>query len=75
MIERQKKGEVLECFGAGTAVIVSAVKNIEYKGVNYNIPVDPKLQIGAISYEIRNKLLDIQEGRSPDRFNWVLRVK
>ena len=50
MIERQKKGEVLECFGAGTAVIVSAVKNIEYKGVNYNIPVDPKLQIGAVSY-------------------------
>ena len=50
VVERQKKGEVMECFGAGTAVIVSAVKNIEYKGVNYSIPVDPTLQIGPVSH-------------------------
>lgn len=75
VVERQKKGELLECFGAGTAVIVSGVKNIEYNGVNYNIPVDEKLQIGPISYEVRKKILDLQEGRSPDIFNWVHRVK
>lgn len=75
MVERQKKGELLECFGAGTAVIISGVKNIEYRGVNYNIPVDDKLQIGPISYQIRKKILDIQEGRAQDPFGWVHRVK
>lgn len=62
-------------FGAGTAVIVNGVRNIEYKGVQYNIPIDEKLQIGAISYKIRQKILDIQEGRAKDPFGWVLKVK
>lgn len=62
-------------FGTGTAIIVSGVRNLEYNGVQYNIPVDEKLQIGAISYKIRQKLLDIQEGRAADPFGWVLRVK
>lgn len=65
----------MEVFGAGTAVIVSGVRNIEYKDVQYNIPIDEKLQIGAISYKIRQKILDIQEGRVADPFGWVLRVK
>jgi branched-chain amino acid aminotransferase len=65
----------LECFGAGTAVIISGVKNIEYNGVNYKIPVDDKLQIGPISYKIRSEILAIQEGRSADPFNWVHRAK
>jgi branched-chain amino acid aminotransferase len=75
VIERQKKGELLECFGAGTAVIINGVKNIEYRGVNYSIPFDEKLQIGPISAQIRQKILDIQEGRTPDPFGWVHRVK
>lgn len=62
-------------FGTGTAIIISGVRNLEYNGVQYNIPVDEKLQIGAISYKIRQKLLDIQEGRAADPFGWVLRVK
>lgn len=56
-------------------MIVNGVRNIEYKGVQYNIPVDEKLQIGAISYKIRQKILDIQEGRAKDPFGWVLKVK
>ena len=75
VIERQQRGELIECFGAGTAVIVNGVKNIEYKGVNYAIPVDEKLRIGPISYQIRSKILDIQEGRAADPFQWVRRVK
>lgn len=65
----------MEVFGAGTAVIVNGVRNIEYKGVQYSIPVDENLQIGAISYKIRQKILDIQEGRVADPFGWVHRVK
>jgi branched-chain amino acid aminotransferase len=60
VIERLQKGELLECFGAGTAVVVSSVNNISYKGVNYPVPVDSKLNIGPISHKIRQNLLDIQ---------------
>lgn len=60
MIERHQKNQLVECFGAGTAVIVSGVKNIEYKGTNYNIPVDEKLQIGPVTHRIRNGILEIQ---------------
>jgi branched-chain amino acid aminotransferase len=65
----------LECFGAGTAVIVSGVSNIHYKGTNYPIPVERTLNIGKISHQIRKSLLDIQEGRAEDRYGWITRVK
>lgn len=50
VIERHKKGELLECFGAGTAVIVNGVNNIHYQGKDYPISIDPTLNIGKISH-------------------------
>lgn len=38
--ERSRSGELLECFGAGTAVILSPVSNIEFEGHQIDIPVD-----------------------------------
>lgn len=75
MVERAKKGELLEAFGAGTAVIISSIKNIEYEGHNYEIPYDKDLNFGKIAFDIRRKLLDIQEGRVKDKFGWVKRLK
>ena len=40
VIERHGRGELIEVFGTGTAVMVSSVKNIEYQGKNYDIPID-----------------------------------
>jgi len=74
VIERHKKGELLECFGAGTAVIISGVKEIEFRGQKVTI-LDDKTLIGPISHEIRNKILGIQEGRIPDKFGWVKLLK
>ena len=73
-VERHAKGEVLECFGAGTAVIISGVDNIEYKGKQYRMPVPEKLGMGEISMKIRQAILDIQEGRREDKLGWVRRV-
>lgn len=39
----------MECFGTGTAVIVSPIMNLHFKGVDYNIPVDTNLQCGPIT--------------------------
>lgn len=49
VMERHKKGELLECFGAGTAVIVSGVKEIEYKGSKIQL-LDENSLIGPISH-------------------------
>jgi hypothetical protein len=45
-LERNKKGELLECFTSGTAVIIGSVKNIEYNGVNHAIHYEENLQAG-----------------------------
>lgn len=37
VIERFKKGELIESFGAGTAVIVSGVKEMEYNGTKVTL--------------------------------------
>lgn len=52
MLERHKRGELLECFGAGTAVIVSGVKEIYYEGHKIQLMDDNSL-IGPIAHEIR----------------------
>ena len=75
MVERAKNGELIESFGAGTAVVISSIKNIEYDGVNYPVPYDKKLNFGAIAFKIRANLLGIQEGRIEDPFDWVRRIK
>lgn len=74
VLERHAKGELLECFGAGTAVIISGVKEIAYKGQKVQL-MDDKSLIGPISHEIRNKILGIQEGRLPDKYGWVRVLK
>lgn len=61
----------MECFSSGTAVIVGSVKNIEYKGTNHKISIDEKLQAGPVTSMIRQQLLDIQEGRTEDKFGFT----
>lgn len=70
VLERRKDGNLLECFATGTAAIVGSVKNIEYKGVDYDMPIDENLQAGEHTFTIRKQLLDIQEGRMEDPFGW-----
>ena len=80
IIEGLEKGKVLhylsqisEVFGAGTAVIVSPVKGIGYKGKHYNVPFNEKLQAGELAYELFNEMLDIQDGKvdSP----WAFKIE
>jgi branched-chain amino acid aminotransferase len=55
-------GRVYEAFGAGTAAVVSPVKQINYKGQNYDIPV--KLgKSGELAKRIWDAMENIQYGR------------
>lgn len=70
VLERNKSGDLLECFSAGTAVIVGSVNNIEHNGVDHKIAYNEQLQAGEVTFMIRKELLDIQEGRGKDHFGW-----
>lgn len=71
VIERNRSGELLECFSSGTAVVIGSVKNIEFKGENHKIYIDEKLKAGPITAAIRDDIVGIQEGRIKDTFGWT----
>ena len=61
VISRQKKGELLEVFGSGTAAIVSPVKEIGFHGEHITVPMNGK-EAGELTSEIQKWVQDIQYG-------------
>ena len=71
LIEAQKSGKLEECFGSGTAAVISPVGTLRYK--------DDVMQIGdGTTGELSQKLYDtvtgIQNGTVEDKFGWVVNV-
>jgi len=63
--EACREGRILECFGAGTAAIVSPIKLIHYKDQDYHIPLnkeDPSATIGPLAKRFSDRLMSIQYG-------------
>lgn len=60
-LEHLNNGELIECFGAGTACVVCPIDNILYNNTRYSIPT--MTSGGVIMNKIMNELLDIQYGR------------
>ena len=56
------EGRVYESFGAGTAAVVAPVKNINFDGSNYAIPVEVEGNAGPLALRFWNELLGIQYG-------------
>ena len=56
------EGRVYESFGAGTAAVVAPVKNINFDGNNYAIPVEVEGNTGPLALRFWNELLSIQYG-------------
>ncbi|EGV61909.1 branched-chain amino acid transaminase [Yamadazyma tenuis ATCC 10573] len=71
--EASAKGKLIEAFGAGTAAIVSPIKNITFRGEDINVPV----ALGS-SGELTKQLLDwieqIQYGEAEYK-NWSTPTK
>lgn len=63
LVEASKENRILEAFGSGTAAVVSPIRNINYQGVDYNIPVVQDLGAGQLTKRIADTLADIQYGR------------
>lgn len=61
-------GKLLEAFGAGTAVIITSIGKIGFKGENIILP-EHKSGLGPIANAFRTRILDIQEGKEVWK-NW-----
>ncbi len=71
LIEAQKSGKLEECFGSGTAAVISPVGTLRYK--------DDVMQIGsgetgALSQKLYDAVTGIQNGTVEDKFGWVVNV-
>ncbi len=65
-----KSGKCTECFACGTAVIITPIKSLATEIEEVAL----KNEIGAVTTELRKSLLDIQEGRAEDPFEWRITV-
>lgn len=66
-----KSGKLTECFGTGTAAVVSPVGLLNYKGKNYEINGQKMGEVTAFLYD---RLTGIQTGKYPDEFGWIQEV-
>ncbi len=62
-------GTLHECFGVGTAAVVTPVARLTGGGVEVRLPEETPLQ-----NELRDRLTGIRLGRRPDPYGWVDRL-
>lgn len=65
-------GEITEVFACGTAAVITPVGEVKSRGSGSWLVSDGGT--GAVTQRLRQALLDIQTGQSPDRHNWLHRL-
>ena len=71
VMEGAESGRLKECFGTGTAAIISPVKAISYKGKEVSVGDGG---IGPVAKRFYEHILNLQYGRIEDPFGWVERI-
>ena len=72
LLEAQKNGKLEECFGTGTAAVISPVGKLRYKDDVMEIGGG---QIGPVSQKIYDTVTGIQLGKLDDPFGWRVVVE
>lgn len=70
VMEAYKSGKLTEVFGTGTAATISPVKELRYKDFVMNFDTEK----WKIAPAVKKSLTDIREGKSEDRFGWLIKV-
>ena len=68
LIEAQKSGKLEECFGTGTAAVISPVGKLRYKD---DVMVISGGEIGPVSARIYDEITGIQGGTKEDKLGWI----
>ncbi len=69
LIEAQKNGKLDECFGTGTAAVISPVGKLRYKD---DVMLINNNEIGEVSQKLYDTLTGIQWGKCEDEFGWTI---
>ena len=71
LIEAQRNGTLEECFGTGTAAVISPVGKLRY--VDEVMTINGG-SIGPLSQKLYDTITGIQTGRLPDEMGWRVQV-
>ncbi|AQS59499.1 branched-chain amino acid aminotransferase [Desulforamulus ferrireducens] len=71
VIEGISSGSITEAFGSGTAAVISPVGSLTYKEKEYVINGN---QVGNVTQQLYDTLVNIQYGRQADPFGWVREI-
>ncbi|HEV8550299.1 MAG TPA: branched-chain amino acid aminotransferase [Polyangiaceae bacterium] len=66
-----ENGTLTEVFACGTAAVITPVGQVKFDGGSWTIHGG---ESGPVATRIRNALLDIQYGRTADKYGWMHRV-
>lgn len=69
VVEAFQSGKLQECFGSGTAAVVSHVSEIAYGDIRMELPPVAERKVGNFAKEEIN---GIRSGRIPDPYGWVV---
>ena len=69
LLDAQKSGKLEECFGTGTAAVISPVGKLRYKD---DVMLINNNTIGEISQKLYDTITGIQWGECEDTFNWTI---
>ena len=71
LIEAQKSGKLEECFGTGTAAVISPVGKLRYVD---DVMIINNNEIGEVSQKLYDTLTGIQWGKREDDMGWTVEV-
>jgi branched-chain amino acid aminotransferase len=69
-----ESGEITEVFACGTAAVITPVGRLVRDGGEVTSPVTTPDGVGPVTRRLRQALVDIQYGRSPDTHGWLRRL-
>ncbi len=72
LVNAHKAGKLHEAFGAGTAAVVSFIKEITYKGYKMTLPESKNCPVGNLLYQ---ELAGLRNGTIRDTRGWLQPVK
>ena len=71
LVEAQRSGKLEECFGSGTAAVISPVGKLRYKD---EVMVIGGGKIGEVSQKLYDAVTGIQLGKLDDPYGWRVKV-
>ena len=68
VMEKAESGHLKECFGSGTAAVISPVGSLYYKGKSYMVNGG---KTGELAQRLFDEITGIQYGERKDKYGWL----